>query len=260
MSSCINAHANTPLPSPALLCLSACVAGSFGGLGAGTRHTSGLFWNLVNYNEQPWLELAPTGISIPNVFGISNSPSGNGEYFLYIHYFSKAVDYFDTLFIVLKKKDRQFSFLHLWHHSTIGPIWGFLLFNRIHGGTVCFGALLNSWIHVLMYSHYLVTALGFTNPFKKLLTTCQITQFYACFSHSIIGLFYEQVFPRSLAWLQFFYQLSMLVLFTSFSNRTYAAKPADKKAEGESAATVDSPSPAKGPVTRRRAKMKATTD
>merc|ERR1740115_560696 len=187
--------------------------------------------------------LIPGVVSIPNVYGISNAPSANGEYYLYIHYFSKAVDYFDTLFIVLKKKDRQFSFLHIWHHSTIGPIWGFLLFNSIHGGTACFGALLNSWIHVLMYSHYFFTALGFKNPLKKLLTMAQITQFYACFSHAGLGLVYETVFPRPLAWVQFFYQLSMLYLFTAFSNRTYAEKPAaaaGKEVEAESSA--DSPS------------------
>lgn len=40
-------------------------------------------------------------------------------------------------------------------------------------GRVCgagFGALINSVIHCMMYSHYLWTSFGFNNPFKKMIT------------------------------------------------------------------------------------------
>lgn len=30
------------------------------------------------------------------------------------------LDFFDTVFIVLRKKDTQLSFLHVYHHATIG--------------------------------------------------------------------------------------------------------------------------------------------
>ena len=36
-----------------------------------------------------------------------------------IHYLSKFMDWFDTLWMVLKKKSHvQMSFLHLYHHGT----------------------------------------------------------------------------------------------------------------------------------------------
>ena len=74
-----------------------------------------------------------------------------GEMFILIHYVSKFFDFFDTIFIVLRKKDDQvlfisfkcrinlkilpilnffffqLSFLHVFHHATIGPVWGYLL-------------------------------------------------------------------------------------------------------------------------------------
>lgn len=43
-----------------------------------------------------------------------------------------------------------------------------------------FGCLINSVIHCLMYSHYLYTSFGYTNPFKKLITQAQLIQFATC--------------------------------------------------------------------------------
>lgn len=225
--------------------------------------THGLFWNLVdNQTNGGWVDIM--GISLPNIFGFNNTYSAQGEWFLYVHYMSKFLDYFDTLFIVLKKKDRQYSFLHTYHHSTIGPIWGLLLFLGVHGGTVCFGALLNSFVHVLMYTHYFVTAIGYTNPFKKLLTLTQINQFYLCFSHAALAsLGVETRVTRVLCFIQFFYQLSMMYLFTQFSKRTYKQAPVatDKKKDSVTASPERPASPG-GPSTRTRAgrRVKATTD
>jgi hypothetical protein len=38
---------------------------------------------------------------------------------LYWYYISKVIELFDTVWMVLRKKDRQISFLHLLHHSAI---------------------------------------------------------------------------------------------------------------------------------------------
>merc|ERR1712070_232179 len=85
------------------------------------------------------------------------------------------------------------------------------------GGTAAYGAWINSVTHVLMYSHYLWTSYGLKNPFKKLLTSCQIFQFYTCFFHAICVIAFshlERELPPQLAWLQFFYHITMVYLFT----------------------------------------------
>ena len=46
---------------------------------------------------------------------------------MWVHYMSKFLDYFDTVFIILRGKEKQqLSFLHVYHHASIGMIWGTL--------------------------------------------------------------------------------------------------------------------------------------
>lgn len=71
-----------------------------------------------------------------------------GEYFIFVHYLSKFLDLLDTVFICLKKKERQLIFLHVYHHATIGQIWGLLLYIGWGSGTALFGANINSFVHV----------------------------------------------------------------------------------------------------------------
>merc|ERR1719281_2044254 len=106
-------------------------------------------------------------LGFPNLFGINSEFDQRGEWFVFVHYLSKYLDWFDTIFIVLKKKRAQLSFLHMYHHATIGPIWGWLCLLGVANGTVRYGAMINSLTHVFMYTHYLVTALGFRNPLKN---------------------------------------------------------------------------------------------
>jgi len=159
--------------------------------------------------------------SVFNIFGLNTSYNKNLEYYTYIHYLSKYLDYCDTWFIILRKKTEQLSFLHIYHHSSIGIVWGFLLYNNHGNGTGVFGCLINSIVHLFMYSHYLWTSFGYNNPFKKLITKMQITQFNLCLIHSIIVFFYETIFPYYYAWIQFIYQIQMIYLFSNFYIRKY---------------------------------------
>ena len=53
-------------------------------------------------------------ISLTNIFSINKEFTKNIEYYTYIHYLSKYLDYFDTYFIILKCKSKeQLSFLHV---------------------------------------------------------------------------------------------------------------------------------------------------
>ena len=51
-----------------------------------------------------------------NVFSAEKPVMGN---VLYMFYLSKILDFCDTIFIILGKKWKQLSFLHVYHHLTI---------------------------------------------------------------------------------------------------------------------------------------------
>ncbi|KAG7208154.1 hypothetical protein KM043_009721 [Ampulex compressa] len=92
----------------------------------------------------------------------------------------KLIDFIETGVFVLRKKHNQITFLHLYHHV------GIVLFTWLTGRYFCsaFGALgisINSSVHVLMYTYYLITSFGTTwqkilRPMKPLLTALQMVQ------------------------------------------------------------------------------------
>jgi elongation of very long chain fatty acids protein 4 len=153
-------------------------------------------------------------LGLPNFFGVNSDFDKQGEWFVFVHYLSKYLDWFDTLWIILNKKRAQLSFLHMYHHATIGTVWAVLLDGGVGAGTVRYGAFINSLTHVIMYSHYLWTSLGLKNPFKKYITMWQITQFYSCLVHAFAVLFYETTACKNFAWLQVVYQSTMVYLFS----------------------------------------------
>eukprot|EP00928_Gymnodinium_smaydae_P012377 TRINITY_DN14494_c0_g1_i2.p1 TRINITY_DN14494_c0_g1~~TRINITY_DN14494_c0_g1_i2.p1 ORF type:complete len:703 (-),score=112.02 TRINITY_DN14494_c0_g1_i2:261-2369(-) len=153
-------------------------------------------------------------LGFPNFFGVNSEFDKSGEWFVFVHYLSKYLDWFDTLWIVLNKKRGQMSFLHIYHHGTIVSVWGMLCNHGVGVGTTRYGAFINSLTHVIMYSHYLWTSFGLKNPFKKYITMWQITQFYSCLVHAFLVMFFESSAVRGYAWIQVLYQMSMVYLFS----------------------------------------------
>ncbi|KAG7208156.1 hypothetical protein KM043_009723 [Ampulex compressa] len=92
----------------------------------------------------------------------------------------KLIDFIETGVFVLRKKNNQVTFLHLYHHvSTVLLTW--LGARHFPGALAAFGISLNSSIHVLMYTYYLITSFGTTwqkimRPIKPLLTGVQMVQ------------------------------------------------------------------------------------
>lgn len=156
---------------------------------------------------------------IYNPFGINIPYTDTLEWFMIVHYLSKYVDWIDTYIIIQKQKQNQLSFLHVYHHSTVPVIWGFMLYNGHANGTVTFGAWINSLTHVIMYTHYLVTSYGIRNPFKKYVTYWQISQFYFCLMHAILLVSFpewDKQLEPGYAWIQLFYHISLIILFTKY--------------------------------------------
>lgn len=95
---------------------------------------------------------------------------------VWLYYMAKIIELLDTVFFVLRKKTSQVSFLHLYHHSLM-PVCAFIGVKYFAGGHGTLLGLINSFIHVLMYMYYMLSAIPSLQKFlwwKKYLTTLQI--------------------------------------------------------------------------------------
>lgn len=154
-------------------------------------------------------------LEFPNIFGIHRPENPIIEWYTLIHFLSKFLDFFDTFFMIVNRRSyAQLSWLHLFHHSTIGAIWGgWLLANGVGGGLIMWGNYANSLTHCIMYSHFMWTGFGFRNPFKKWVTRWQIFQFYTCWLHALLAIVMND-YRAYYAAMQLFYQSIMIYLFT----------------------------------------------
>ncbi|XP_044513659.1 elongation of very long chain fatty acids protein 7 [Gracilinanus agilis] len=98
----------------------------------------------------------------------------------WLYYFSKFIELIDTIFFVLRKKNSQVTFLHVFHHTIMPWTWWFGV-KFAAGGLGTFHALLNTAVHVVMYTYYGLCAMGPEYQkylwWKKYLTTLQLVQF-----------------------------------------------------------------------------------
>eukprot|EP00908_Phaeocystis_cordata_P025689 Transcript_8160.p1 GENE.Transcript_8160~~Transcript_8160.p1 ORF type:complete len:297 (+),score=105.89 Transcript_8160:2-892(+) len=149
------------------------------------------------------------------VFGLGVRESPAVRHGVYLHYLCKYLDMFDTVIIALRKKSEQLSFLHLYHHSTIVVVWGWVVHTWPAEGSSAvysYGAWINSVVHVVMYFYYGLTAVGIRPPFKKAVTIFQLSQFGSCIVHAIAVLLLDTT-PGIYNAMQVCYHISMLYLF-----------------------------------------------
>lgn len=142
---------------------------------------------------------------------------------IYVHYTNKYVEMFDTFFMMLRKKNAQMSFLHIYHHALL--VWAWFLVVRFGcGGESYFGAWINSIIHVIMYSYYLMASLGVAVPWKRYITQAQMLQFCICFAQAAAERLLHPHLHWSLPTMQMWVMVNMLVLFGQFYSKSYTAK------------------------------------
>ncbi|KAL7518809.1 hypothetical protein ACHAWX_003613 [Stephanocyclus meneghinianus] len=199
--------------------------------------------------------------------------SSGSSYAVWVHYCDKYLEFFDTYFMVLRGKMDQslfsadqelvtlmtdefrstvlvfkVSFLHIYHHTTIAWAWWIAL-RFSPGGDIYFGALLNSIIHVLMYSYYALALLKVNCPWKRYLTQAQLLQFTSVVVYTIYTAYQHFYFTSHDATetqpslgtyyfccgVQVFEMVSLFVLFSIFYKRSYSTKgSAAKKPDSES--------------------------
>lgn len=141
---------------------------------------------------------------------------------------SRLADFLDTIWFVLRKKHSHISFLHVFHHSYV-PTVAYVAsrWTPVVPNAMAF-PFINSAIHVIMYSYYLLATIPQMRPhlwWKRYLTALQMTQFIVVLIYNIFGFFYfNQVCGKlQIASLvgSLISALIFLALFSSFYKKTY---------------------------------------
>uniref|UniRef100_T1GSR3 Elongation of very long chain fatty acids protein n=1 Tax=Megaselia scalaris TaxID=36166 RepID=T1GSR3_MEGSC len=168
----------------------------------------------------------------------------NGQSSLVV-YIAKITELLDTVFFVLRKKDRQISFLHMYHH-TLMPVCAFIGVKYFAGGHGTLLGFINSFIHIVMYAYYLLAAMGPRIQkylwWKKYITVLQIVQFLIIFVHTFQLQFQPSCnFPKSIAALLTFNAGLFTYMFSSFYVKNYKKeqKIAAKKQKMEEALDIN---------------------
>lgn len=143
----------------------------------------------------------------------------------WVFYAQKFWEFLDTWFFLLRKSFRQVTFLHVFHHCSICVVVGLILPFEFNGD-MYLPIFLNALVHVLMYSHYLVSALGLSTPWKPYLTSMQLLQFVTIAVQSWISLSHGDSCgaPFFAKVLMVIYMGSMLILFGNFFLNAYVLK------------------------------------
>lgn len=147
----------------------------------------------------------------------------------YWYYISKFVELSDTLFFVLRKKFGQVSTLHVIHHGVMPmSVWFGVRFTP--GGHSTFFGLLNTFVHIFMYTYYTLAAMGPKYQkylwWKRYMTALQMLQFVLVMIHSFQLLFIDCNYPKAFVWWIGGHAVMFLFLFADFYKSTYSKKRA----------------------------------
>lgn len=165
----------------------------------------------------------------------SSTWDGVPGFWMKIHYWSKFYELLDTVFLILNGKN--VIFLHVYHHvSMLFVTCAWLRFGWREGSQWC--VVVNSLIHVFMYTYYLCSLLDIRVSWKRYMTMSQLIQF-------VSGLFYVFVYayfhlfrggcglnergvfdsPRfQTAMVSTMLNVSFIFLFSRFYRRAYRGK------------------------------------
>ncbi|KPP74915.1 elongation of very long chain fatty acids protein 4-like [Scleropages formosus] len=113
-------------------------------------------------------------------------------------FFSKVIELSDTFFFILRKKNSQLTFLHVYHHGT-------MIFNWWAGVKYVAGAFL----------------IGVINTFVHI-------QFFILTIHTGYNYFAECDFPDSMNAVVLAYSISLIFLFSNFYYQNYLGKKSKK--------------------------------
>ncbi|XP_073251685.1 very long chain fatty acid elongase 5-like [Porites lutea] len=144
---------------------------------------------------------------------------------LWVYYMTKYVELLDTVFMVLRHRQRQISLLHVYHHSSMVMLSEYACtYGNWPAISVPLG--LNGIIHVFLYYYYGYSALnpGQRPAWKKNLTQLQLIQFMIGLCHMVVG--YLQ---HGWCYYGIIYEMTMIWLFSNFYYHSYLKERATVK-------------------------------
>lgn len=151
---------------------------------------------------------------------------------LWLYFISKSIEYIDTLFFILRKKQSHVSFLHVYHHSTMSVQW-WIVTKWTPAGQAAPAAMLNAFIHIVMYFYYGMAALGPSMQkylwWKRYLTQMQLIQFCIALTSAVHTIYSDDCeFPKWMCWILIVYMITFLILFGNFYVQSYLKKSSSK--------------------------------
>ncbi|XP_067933604.1 very long chain fatty acid elongase 2-like [Watersipora subatra] len=145
---------------------------------------------------------------------------------LWWYYISKPIEFMDTVLMVLRKKNSQITFLHVFHHATMFNIWWFCI-RLIPGGQGWLASSLNSFVHVFMYTYYLLNLFPSVRKYlwwKRYITQLQLCQFVIVLVHTVNTYLSGCDFPMWSIVMLTAYMVILIALFTNFYVNAYKSK------------------------------------
>ncbi|XP_063925043.1 very long chain fatty acid elongase 4-like [Zophobas morio] len=147
----------------------------------------------------------------------------------YYYYILKIFDFMDTVFMVLRKKNNQISFLHTYHHiTTFAMAW--------YGGAYYPGGLAfyvgvgNTFVHSVMYLYYLVSSLQYKSVlwWKKYITILQLVQHWILLFFALVSLLNPHCdYSKILSGLGLCNMVVLIYFFTKFYIDNYLSHKHD---------------------------------
>ncbi|KAL0871670.1 hypothetical protein ABMA27_004189 [Loxostege sticticalis] len=150
----------------------------------------------------------------------------------YCYSMAKVTELLDTVFFVLRKKQNQVTFLHVYHHTfTMTISWLLVKYGKTDD--LIFVGTLNSFVHIIMYGYYLLSVFPGIAKYlwwKKYLTKLQLIQFMLVLVHVPINTFISKCPPsKIIICLAIFNGFLFLYLFSDFYVKSYGKEKIEKK-------------------------------
>lgn len=150
----------------------------------------------------------------------------------WVFFVSKFPELLDTVFFVMRKKNNQVTFLHVFHHGVM-PVTMYFGVRFVPGGHGTLMGLINSFVHIIMYFYYGVSACGPQYRkylwWKKYITKIQMVQFFVVIVHSMQFFFIQCDYPLLFSYWTLSYAMIFLALFANFYIQEYIKKQSLKK-------------------------------
>lgn len=190
------------------------------------------FYNFFNILFNVWLayrgiHLSGNGYSFFNCHCLDRD---HKRFSVYIDIFilSRVIDFLDTVFFVLRKKQSQITGLHVFHHAMV-PLVIYLVASFSMTPFSGFLIVMNAIVHIIMYSYYYLATFPSIVPFlwwKRYITRIQIGQFILALIYFCLGYFllprYCDDPPMVAVVINLLSAVMFLALFLSFYSGAYS--------------------------------------